>query len=232
MIRLDPRTSTILNALDNKKLQIIITDIPVNIEIIFDSKGIKVPHDFKVPDTIASLSGTETTQVPGTADDMLDTVTVEGNKTTFATLWLNKNTHFVNPDLSLRGNVAIAENAFHLFSKLEIDWEDILSRYTGSIIAHSVGKLFKSLRKKHQQFNQKLGQNIFEYLQEEAHILPSVNAFEVFSEDVDDLSAKTDRLFAKLALLENKLSKDDTPHKNELLKARKKEKKDISHEYL
>ena len=88
-----------------------------------------------------------------------------------------------------------------MLADVDWDWEEQLSRITGDVVAHQAGNL---ARKSGQLINNSLTtleQDISEYFQEEARLLPAHAEVAHFMEDVDQLRADTDRLSARVARL-------------------------------
>jgi len=114
---------------------------------------------------------------------------------TFITWTLNKTT--------VNGDVKVAHNLQQLLSKLKIDWEEELSKYTGDAVAHQSIYLLKQLRQYQQQASTSLEEMITEYLQEESGLLPTKYEIDEFMQAVDVLRLDTDRITAKVEAYEN-----------------------------
>ena len=96
-----------------------------------------------------------------------------------------------------------------MVEKLEIDWEEHLSRLTGDIIAHQIGNTVRGLFRWGERSAEHLGQDAADYLQEETDILPVPWEVEGFIEEVDTLRSDIDRLEARVKRLQRMLEANE-----------------------
>ncbi|WP_216027007.1 SCP2 domain-containing protein [Aestuariibacter sp. A3R04] len=104
--------------------------------------------------------------------------------------------------LTVEGELAVAQQASGLFQGLSIDWEEVVSQYTGDVVAHT---LFASANRVHQTMlsvvnNAKAG--LGNALTEEKQIAAPALAVTHFCDQVSDLRDDVERLQAKLNKLE------------------------------
>ncbi|MCG6935196.1 MAG: SCP2 sterol-binding domain-containing protein [Proteobacteria bacterium] len=104
-------------------------------------------------------------------------------------------------DVTIRGDVETGQRFKHLLDQLDIDWEELLSRLTGDVVAHKLGNLLRSTADWGQDALGILGDNTAEYLQQEAYDLPTPEATREFLQDVDCLRDDVARLEARLSRL-------------------------------
>jgi len=97
----------------------------------------------------------------------------------------------------------------HRFSEalagLDIDWEEQLSRLTGDIVAHEIGRGVRAVQREGERIGRSSRDNLSEYLTEEARLLPHRYEVEEFLDQVDRLRDDSERLAARIALLEQRL---------------------------
>ena len=105
-------------------------------------------------------------------------------------------------NVQIDGDTALAQRFSEALGGLDIDWEEQLSRLTGDVIAHEVGRGVRSVRREGERIGRSTGENLSEYLTEEARLLPHHYQVEDFLADVDTLRDDVDRLEARIALLE------------------------------
>lgn len=116
-------------------------------------------------------------------------------------------------DLARGGDDAIRNGAVHLegdsdvaltFSKLleraKPDAEEELANVIGTVAAHRVGEVARSVKRYTETTRSTLAQNAKEYLQEESGDLPSRHAADRFRKAVGKLRDDVDRLEAKMNL--------------------------------
>ena len=85
-----------------------------------------------------------------------------------------------------------------MLSAVDWDWEEQLSQLTGDVVAHQAGRLAREAIQFISNSSRTLQQDISEYLQEEARLLPARIEVGYFLEEVDQLRADVDRLSARV----------------------------------
>ncbi len=107
------------------------------------------------------------------------------------------------------GDVELGQQIQRIFERLDIDWEEHLSRLTGDIIAHQLGNSVRDLFNWGERSAEHLGHDTADYLQEETEILPMPWEVEGFIEEVDTLRSDVDRLEARVKRLQRNLEADE-----------------------
>lgn len=108
---------------------------------------------------------------------------------------------FMSGDFYIKGDTACAEQLDKLFREHNIDWEEYVSKAVGDVAAHNIGKLVRKNKKVFKKAGGSMKQNISEFIQEEAEILPAKQAVNDFADDCDELNLRAERLNAKMNLL-------------------------------
>ncbi len=103
--------------------------------------------------------------------------------------------------IQITGDIMLAQTLMQVMERLDINWEDELSKYTGDPIAHQAATIARSCRDYGKDSTNTLAQMITEYLQEESRLLPTRYEVEAFMHDVDELRLAVDRLEAKMQTL-------------------------------
>jgi ubiquinone biosynthesis protein UbiJ len=111
-------------------------------------------------------------------------------------------------EVEIDGDVELGQQIQRVFEKLDIDWEEHLSRLTGDIIAHQVGNTVRDLFQWGARTAEHLGQDTTDYLQEETETLPVPWEVEGFIEAVDTLRSDVDRIEARVKRLHRMLESD------------------------
>jgi ubiquinone biosynthesis protein UbiJ len=99
----------------------------------------------------------------------------------------------------VEGQTDLAQELGELLGGIEVDWEEQLSRLVGDPVAHQVGSGLRSAGRWGRHSAETLTQNLGEYLQEEARLLPSRNEVAAFLDDIDRLRDDVERLAARIA---------------------------------
>lgn len=111
-------------------------------------------------------------------------------------------------DVEIDGDVELGQQIQRVFEKLDIDWEEHLSRISGDIIAHQLGNTVRGLFRWGARAADHLGQDTADYLQEETETLPVPWEVEQFVENVDTLRSGVDRIEARVKRLQRMLDTD------------------------
>ena len=118
-------------------------------------------------------------------------------------------------EITITGDMHTGRKFQALFDKLDIDLEEKLSHYTGDIIAHGIGRLFRAGHHWGQDALESLRLNMTEFLQEETRDLPATPEADIFFRRVDEIRNDYDRLNARFARLQKKLQANRDPIKPE-----------------
>jgi ubiquinone biosynthesis protein UbiJ len=113
--------------------------------------------------------------------------------------------------VTIEGDTALAQRFGEFFSRLDIDWEEQLSRLTGDVAAHQIGNLARGFFNWGKQLNQTASLNLKEYLEEEVRLVPGRYEMEPFLEDVDRLRDDVERLEARIQRLSGSKGSEDKP---------------------
>ena len=142
-------------------------------------------------------------QQPGKAAD----ATIKGRLMGLVNLSLqqDKISTSIQERVEISGNASVAQKFQKILTGLDIDWEEQLSQITGDVMAFRIMQGIRSTQQWVRDSFDSLSFSGREYLQEEAHHLPTKVEFERFKQQVGDTRHDVERLEAKLnQLLNNK----------------------------
>lgn len=105
-------------------------------------------------------------------------------------------------DIEIEGDTQLATALSHLASSLDIDWEAMVAPITGGLVAHQLGQGLRGLVSWGQQTATTLMKASSDYVQDEVHWVTPAPLLERFSQDVDQLRLRVDRLAARIEQLE------------------------------
>ncbi|MFL1455308.1 SCP2 domain-containing protein [Marinobacter sp. GN3S48] len=136
-----------------------------------------------------------------------------GKPMAFAALATGDDQVFRHGRIQVNGDTALAHQFQRALNQLEPDWEAALARHIGDVPAHFIGQRIRGAVKWSRQAFGALNANIEEYVHEESRTLPGRRELEATFEDIDQLSLQTDRLEARVSLLERHTNEEppETP---------------------
>ena len=129
----------------------------------------------------------------------------------------NAGASMLDSDVVIDGDMRVAEKFSAILKEVNIDWEELLSKLVGDIIAHQAGQVVRSGSDWFSQSIEAMKLNTSEYLTEESKVTPAEAEIEYYMDQVDELRMDTDRLEARiknLASMANNKSNDDNDNKN------------------
>ncbi|VAW79275.1 hypothetical protein MNBD_GAMMA14-659 [hydrothermal vent metagenome] len=176
-LRQDPDALQRCAALQDKVIAVNLTGTDFTLYFLPDAEGIKVLTCYEgEPDTL-----------------------LRGTPAGFARLALEaREDALFHGAVEISGDTEIGQQFQDLLTGVDWDWEEQLSKITGDMVAHQVGKLARRGQKWLGETSETLQQDVTEYLQEEAQLLPTRVEIKTFLDDVDQLRADTDRLSARV----------------------------------
>ncbi|MCO6412927.1 MAG: SCP2 sterol-binding domain-containing protein [Thiogranum sp.] len=186
-IKRDPQALQRCTALEGKVIGIEITGLDLKLYFLPHSQGIDVLGHYE-----------------GDVDTLLS-----GSPLGFARLSLGrKEVALFEGAVTIQGDTETGQEFQDILARSEWDWEEQLSRVTGDAVAHQAGNLARRIRRYFDASRDTLRQDISEYLQEEARVLPSRVEVDDFLASVDGVRADTDRLAARVQRLAQKAESD------------------------
>ena len=105
--------------------------------------------------------------------------------------------------LKIEGDVEFANQLRSIFMQVDIDWEEIASKYVGDAVAYQVGLIVSRFKNYKSRSVGNFRLDVSEYLQEESRIVPTKVELNRFMSGVDDLDANVQRLEARIQRLMN-----------------------------
>ena len=106
--------------------------------------------------------------------------------------------------LVIDGDIQALQRFADLVTKLDIDWQEHLSKYTGDVIAFRLGQGIGKLQQSIQQNMKKTQLSASNYMMEEARLVLGKLEYIHFSDQVDDAVARTTKLAQHIDALRNR----------------------------
>lgn len=104
-------------------------------------------------------------------------------------------------EVRLSGDMAALESLRDAFRRLDIDLEDLLSRFVGDIAAHEMGRAARAFLSWSTNMRQTLLADTGEYLVEELRVSPPRHELEDFAAEVDRLRDDVERIGKRISRL-------------------------------
>lgn len=177
-LSLDPETKNRLHALEGKSITIILKPFNFSFQFYMKRGGVQLLLGEVYPAEI---------KIIGTSLSLLSLA-----------LAADKKHGFFSDDIVITGNIDQGQQIVDIFDKLEIDWEEQLSKVIGDIPAYEVGSFVRKIKNWSKESAKILWQNIDEYIHEEQPWVPPIEALKDFYDEVDELRMTADRLEARI----------------------------------
>jgi ubiquinone biosynthesis protein UbiJ len=115
-------------------------------------------------------------------------------------------------EVGVEGDAALANAVLFLFRNLRWDVEEDLSRMVGDVAAHRITGAARGFAAWQREAGVRLGQNVAEYLKDEAALLVHPHELETFGRRVDALRDDVERLEKRVQRLTAKGARDSGTH--------------------
>ena len=195
LLKLDPQSQLKLKKLAGKQLKVTIREFPWPLLFNF-SEQVDVLAEQAVDNAQLNENGQQYQSADCQIELALETLPELQDSSKISQLIQQKK-------LLLEGDIQVAQGFSSLIKELDIDWEEQLSHYTGDVLAHqafsSMKSVFETAQKNMQQFSASLSDSL---MQDQGITIPATQ-LEEFCKQVNELRSATQRLDARLKLLEN-----------------------------
>ena len=108
--------------------------------------------------------------------------------------------------MQISGDAETAQVFSRLLKNADLDWEELLSQYTGDVAAHQIGNAMRGFRRWSRDAAERLGRDLAEYLQYESRALPPRREVEAFLSGVDKVRDDAERLEARFRRVAQKVA--------------------------
>lgn len=102
-------------------------------------------------------------------------------------------------DFEISGNLELAEQFLQSVQRLEIEWEEQLSHYTGDLLAHQIGNGIRNWTNYKKDTGRSFLQMFEEYLQYEIDLAPNHSEVQKWQQGVEDIAQKFAELEERFA---------------------------------
>ena len=149
----------------------------------------------------------DTVTVMGQYDNKVD-AWIKGSSVSLTRMGLleNPNDLVLSGDVVIEGDVDAAGAVRRFLNTINIDWEEHLSRLTGDIVAHQVGRTTRGLLKWLSDASVSLRTDMSEYLRYETGLVADVDEVAGFLQQVDQTRNDVERLQVRISRLQDKVN--------------------------
>lgn len=188
-INLDPDVELFLQPLAGKIIKLTLEQPSISFFLCPTANSIQILEDYQgVPDT-----------------------SLQGSAFSFATMGLKQQPTdaLFAGEIGISGDTHTARDFQKFFERLDIDWEEQISKVTGDVVGHQIGRLCRTTALWSKDTIESIKLDVSEYLQEETRDLPSPIETEHLYRDIDQLRADFDRLQQRVNRLSGITIKSD-----------------------
>ena len=162
--------------------------------------------------TVTVLFEQDRIRLLSSSAELLDieiTASIRGNVSELLPLLIEKPDRrpLSNPAITITGDINFIQDIYASLHNLDIDWEDYLAPMLGNLITNELSQFGKDLQEWTQQVSSNMKRNVDEYLKEEERIFPKKEQLKDFSEELERLKLKIDRVKAKFNVLYERLDR-------------------------
>ncbi|RYY73626.1 MAG: hypothetical protein EOO52_16560 [Gammaproteobacteria bacterium] len=172
----DPGSRIALAQLAPQVLAIQSTAPEFKIFVVPDERGIKL---------LGQYEGNITTQLQGTM-------------IAFASLIKSERLNLKDTGVTIIGSTSFVSELQKIFKQIDIDWEEILTRFFGDIVGHQGAGIIRSKIAWSKDRATNIQRLTSEFLTEELRVLPSAPELNFFNAQVDELKLGIDRVEARI----------------------------------
>jgi ubiquinone biosynthesis accessory factor UbiJ len=183
-LRYDFDAATKLAMLEGKSLSVELTDLRQALNISVLHGKVRLSSNIEIRDCYVK---TELSQLQNLSD-------------------ASQITSLIKADLlDLEGNLSVAQQFSSLFMENQIDWQEWTSEYFGDAVTHKLFSHGHQLRKKLKKKRSDLDYIVHSLLTDELNLVPSSIEQALYADEVDLVSARTEKLLSQFKKLKASL---------------------------
>ncbi len=192
-LKLDGESLEKLKPLEGKIIRFHITGLELNLYFLPAVSGISVLGNY--PE--AEDGGIVDAIIHGSPMALIRLSTAENSGETL-----------LKSDVEIDGDMRVAEKFSAVLREVEIDWEELLSKLVGDIVAHQAGQFTRGTTRWFNETNEAMKMNTAEYISEEAKLSPTDAEVKHYMDQVDELRMGVDRIDARIAALKANIKEE------------------------
>ncbi|MFC3152374.1 SCP2 domain-containing protein [Litoribrevibacter euphylliae] len=182
-LKQDPVTQAKLSKLEGKVIALTLKQPKVTIYGLFQHDSIRLMNNYECVPELA---------ITGATFDFLQLALADDH-----------NSALFSSRIRMDGDEHLAQKLMTIALGLSIDWEYLLSKITGDVIAHQIGQGVRASTRWIKDTHQSMTANLEEYIHHELRTLPHASEVDYYCEQVTSLRLASDRLMARVKALES-----------------------------
>jgi len=183
LVSLDKNSASLLDTLDGKVVHIKLNEYKEPLYFYIASRRIDVFSNYEGDVSVTLTLG-------------IDTLIALKNKQSISEL-------IKQDKLIIDGDIKVLQQFSDLLTTLDIDWAEIISPYTGDVLAHRISQQAKKINGAIQTQGQSAKVHFGDYIKHEAKLTISPLEFLHFCDQIESLTTRVDQLSAAITTLEN-----------------------------
>ncbi len=182
-LKLDDEALPRFAALDGKIIRLHITGLDFNLYFFPSATSIQVLGNY-----------------PSEEDGGVVDATIHGSPMALMRLGTSSNAGetMLKSDVEIDGDMHVAETFSAILEEVDIDWEELLSKLVGDIVAHQAGQVARGANDWFKETVEAMKLNTGEYISEESKLSPADTEVQDYMAQIDDLRMGVDRLSARI----------------------------------
>jgi len=188
-LKLDRETLPRFAELNGKIIRLHITGLDLNLYFLPSKSGIQVLGNY-----------------PNEEDGGIVDATIHGSPMALIKLGTSSNAGetMLKNDVEIDGDMHVAETFSAILNEVDIDWEELLSKLVGDIVAHQAGQVARGASSWFKETFEAMKLNTGEYISEESKLSPADAEIQQYMNEVDDIRMGVDRVASRINnLIEN-----------------------------
>ncbi len=181
LIKRDQHIASQLQSFENKSIEVIGTSPGFTLTVRFEERSIKL-----------SAIDSETLGLKPDA-----TITARTEALVGLLIQISNNRALADPAITLSGNAALIQDLHFFIDSFDVDWQDYLTPLVGDILSNELGKFAEAAKSWSSAVGISARRNVYDYLGEEARLVPGKAEVESFTDRLDQLRLQIDRAQAK-----------------------------------
>lgn len=108
---------------------------------------------------------------------------------------------FESGRITMSGDAELGQAFQNVLASLQIDWEELTSKFVGDMAARNIHRVFDEFRDWFSQSSQNIKENTGELIQEELKVAPARAEVDAMTQEIETLRSDVARLEARIAKL-------------------------------